>query len=101
MSTKKKLNSFQRSVDIHKAAINYPDHTCLIPTGTGTLCSLPCCGSHSIQESVLKDRLAMPDNSDVLVFMLNPIKSRGISAGAWVKDAARWRCGYDADAGAF
>lgn len=73
VSTKKKLNSFQRSVDIHKAAINYPDHTCLIPTGTGTLCSLPCCGSHSIQESVLKDRLALPDNSDVLVFMLNPI----------------------------
>ena len=31
----------------------------------------------------------------------NPPKSRGISAGAWVKDAARWRCGYDADAGAF
>ncbi len=31
----------------------------------------------------------------------NPPKSHGISAGAWVKDAARWRCGYDADAGAF
>ena len=31
----------------------------------------------------------------------NPPKSRGISAGAWVKDAARWRCGYDADAEAF
>ena len=34
-------------------------------------------------------------------FSPNPPKSRGISAGAWVKDAARWRCGYDADAGAF
>ena len=31
----------------------------------------------------------------------NPPKSRGISAGAWVKDSARWRCGYDADAEAF
>ena len=31
----------------------------------------------------------------------NPPKSRGISSGAWVKDSARWRCGYDADAEAF
>ena len=31
----------------------------------------------------------------------NPPKSRGISDGAWVKDAARWRCGYDASGGAF
>ena len=30
----------------------------------------------------------------------NPPKSRVISSGAWVKDAARWRFRYDADAGA-
>ena len=42
------------------------------------------------------------EHDDLPVYLNpNPPKSRGISAGAWVKDAARWRCGYDADAEAF
>ena len=47
--------------------------------------------------------IVLPVRPEPLIHQLspNPPKSRVISSGAWVKDAARWRCRYDADAGAF
>ena len=50
---------------------------------------------------VLNRAVWSPLQMSRVLLIPNPPKSRGISAGAWVKDAARWRCGYDADAGAF
>ena len=64
----------------------------------------------TLAEEEVLDYITLPGLKDSYVPMKadfgkslnpNPPKSRGISAGAWVKDAARWRCGYDADAGAF
>ena len=61
--------------------------------------------SPELRSAAARALTRMGDDSVLSHFMEqlspNPPKSRGISAGAWVKDAARWRCGYDADAGAF
>lgn len=80
MSAKRRKQNFPKVWDnpsdymklIDEEATLYHKHDCLVPVNGYTNCPGKCCGSHSIQEKILLERLAAPFESKyVLDFRLN------------------------------
>ncbi len=59
---------------IEERVNRFEEYSCMIPVSADARCGLPCCGSHSVQEAMLRDRLVSPFGKNrVLDFRLNPL----------------------------